>query len=170
MLQLLEKFVQQLLLIIHHKNCMIDIIKKLKKVPIKKNIMVRAVLTASVEANAAIVDTSVPIVPTIKLLPCSQIHFFNDEKLLRPAIGIRKSNAISDKIDKPNAIHKAKITFGIKLRLNKTEIPIPIIMLRIIAVTLLQEFCLHILTILSIKLGRLNYLLSLYAQDKFLLI
>lgn len=137
-----------------NKNFAIDIIKKLKKVPIKKNIMISAVLTVKVKDNAAIVVTSVPTVPTIKLLPCSQIHFLKDEKLLELAIGIRKINEISDKIDKPNAIHNAKITFGIKLRLNSTEIPIPIIMLTIRSFALLQEFCLHILTILSIKFGR----------------
>ena len=103
-----------------NKNFAIDIIKKLKKVPIKKNMIIRAVLTVRVKDNAAIVVTSVPIVPTIKFLLYSHIHFFNDEKLLKPASGIRKSSAINDKIDKPNAIHNAKITFGIKLRLNST--------------------------------------------------
>lgn len=145
---------QQSLVIMHHKNCARDIIKRPKKVPIKKNMMIRAVLIAKVKDNAASVVTRVPIVPTIKFLLYSHIHFFNDEKLLNPASGIRKSSAINNKIDKPNAIHKAKITFGIRLRLNNTEIPIPITTLKIIAIILLEEFCLHILTILSIKLGR----------------
>ena len=116
--------------------------------------IIRAVLTVRVKDNAAIVVTSVPIVPTIKFLLYSHIHFFNDEKLLKPASGIRKSNAINDKIDKPNAIHKAKMAFGMRLRPNSTEIPIPITTLKIISIALLQEFFLHILTILSIKLVR----------------
>ena len=152
----------------HHKNCVIEIIKRLRKVPIKKNIIVRAVVTVSVKDSAASEVISVPIVPAIRFLPCEQIHFFNDEKLLNPARGMRKIKAINDKIDKPNEIHKAMMAFGSKLRVNNTETPIPMIMLKIIAVTPLQEFCLHILIILSFKLGW--YLITLYAQNKFLII
>ena len=130
--------------------------------------MVRAVLTTSVSDNAASVVTKVPTAPIINARPKAQVHFFNDEKLLKPESGISTSKAIIDKTDNPKAIHKATITFGIKLRLNNTETPIPIIALTIRAVTLLQEFCLHILITLSTKLG--YYLLTLYAQNKILII
>ena len=152
---------------IHHKNCTIDIIKKLRNVPIKKNIIIRAVLTVKVTDNAASVVTRVPMLPIIKFFPYAQVHFFSADELLKLEIGIRKSNAIRDKTDNPNAIHNAIITFEIKLKLKSTEMPIPTIILTIIDVTLLQEFCLHIFIILSFKLGW--YLLTLYAQNKFLL-
>lgn len=121
-----------------------DISKKLKKNPIKKNIIISGVLITIARDKAAIVLTSVPRVPIIKLLPKTQVHFFNDEKLLKSASGIIKNKTTKDKIDNPNAIHKLKITLGIKLRLNSTDKLIPKITLIIDAVMLLQEFCLHI--------------------------
>lgn len=67
--------------------------------------------------------------------------------------GRKTNNATKEIIESKSDIHKAMQIFANNPQLNSTEIPIPIITLKIRAITLLQEFCLHILTILSIKLG-----------------
>lgn len=99
--------------------------------------MVRAVVTVMARDNAISVVTKVPIVPKTKFVPYEQTHFFSDEQIFILVIGRSTNKANNDKIDKPNAIHKEIIMFGIKLRLKSTEIPIPIITLKTKADTVL---------------------------------
>ncbi len=137
----------------HHKNCAIDIIKKLRKTPIRKNIIISAVVAANVRDNAAMVDTSVPIAPAIKHFPYMHMHRFNDGKIFVLERGISVNNDNKEITDRPNAIHNAIIAFVKRPKLNITATPIPTITLIIKAVPQLQEFCLHIIIVLSIKFG-----------------
>lgn len=127
-----------------------EISRSARKRPIRKKIIIRAVLvTAMVRDSAARVVMSVPMVPAIRPLLYAQKHRCRFGSLSEPENGARAKSASNETAEMPNAIHKATVTFAIIPRLNITARPMPAMTLTTSAVTLLQEFWLHIFIILS---------------------
>lgn len=145
-----QKCLQQFLLVKHHKNCTMEISRRARKRPIRKKIIIRAVLvTAMVRESAAKVVTSVPMVPAIRPLLYAQKHRCRFGTSFEPENGARAKSASRETIEMPKAIQRATVAFAIMPRLNITATPMPAMTLTTNAVMLLQEFWLHIFIILS---------------------
>lgn len=145
---------QQSKFIMHHKNCTSDIIRKLKATPIKKNMIIKTVdAIKSSKVNAASVVIIVPTEPAIRLFPYAHIHFFSAGEKFVLARGIRGKSVNKTAAPIPKDIQSATIALVNIPRLNSTATPIPIMILIIKAVPQLQEFCLYIVIVLSIRFG-----------------
>ncbi len=144
---------QQSKLIMHHKNCISDIIRKLKATPIKKNIIIKTVdAIRSSKASAASVVTTVPTEPAIRHFPYVHIHFLSAGERFVLARGIKNKSV--NKIARPIPKETQRATSALVSipRLNSTATPTPIMILTSKEVPQLQEFCLHIIITLSIKI------------------
>ena len=127
-----------------------EISRSARKRPIRKKIIMRAVLVmAMVRERAARVVTSVPTVPAIRLLLYAQKHRCRFGTSFEPENGARAKSASRETIERPKAIQRATVAFPIMPRLNITATPMPAMTLTTSAVMLLQEFWLHIFIILS---------------------